>query len=130
MKTWAEKKSILKKKKQSSSKHVFIWVFPKIGVPQNGWFIMVPNPIKMDDLGVPLFLETPIWFLPKQNQTPKRPFLKWSMPWSFPPSSSFSGHRISHWTSFRRKFSVDFFGRVNFFPWLKSEVWKKNTIFL
>ena len=20
-------------------------------VPQNGWFIMVPNPIKMDDLG-------------------------------------------------------------------------------
>ena len=34
------------------------WMFPKIGVPQNGWLIL-ENPIKMDDLGVPLFSETP-----------------------------------------------------------------------
>ena len=34
------------------------WVFPKIGVPQNGWFIK-ENPVKMDDLGgKPLFSET------------------------------------------------------------------------
>ena len=38
-----------------------IWVFPKIGVPQHGWFIM-ERLIKMDDLGVPLFSETPICF--------------------------------------------------------------------
>ena len=42
--------------------YIYIWVFPKIGVPQNGWFIR-ENSIKMDDLGVPQFLETPIHVL-------------------------------------------------------------------
>ena len=37
--------------------HIFIRVFPKIGVPQNRWFIR-ENPIKLDDLDVPLYLET------------------------------------------------------------------------
>jgi len=36
-----------------------IRVVPKIGIPQNGWFL-IENPIKMDDLGVPLFSETSI----------------------------------------------------------------------
>ena len=41
--------------------HMYIWVFPKIGVPQNRWFIM-KNLIKMDDLGgTPIFGNTHIY---------------------------------------------------------------------
>ena len=41
--------------KRTSSAH---GGFKKIGLPQNGWFRM-ESPIKMDDLGGPLFLEPP-----------------------------------------------------------------------
>ena len=37
-----------------------MWAFPRIGVPQNGWFINGKPYEQMDDLGVPLFLETPM----------------------------------------------------------------------
>ena len=35
-----------------------IWVFPKIGVPQNGWFIL-EDPIKTDDFGGTTILGNP-----------------------------------------------------------------------
>ena len=42
-----------------------IWVFPKIGgfSPKMDGLFHGSNPIKMDNLGVPLFLETPILYI-------------------------------------------------------------------
>ena len=39
----------------------YMGVNPKIGGKKPKWMVKImENPIKMDDLGVPLFLETPI----------------------------------------------------------------------
>ena len=38
------------------------WMFPKIGGKPPKWMVKImESPIKLDDLGVPLFLETPRW---------------------------------------------------------------------
>ena len=44
----------------------------KIGVPQIGWFV-IEHPIKMDDLGVPLFSETSIFKYTREEGVFKTP---------------------------------------------------------
>ena len=50
----------------------YIWVFPKIGVFPPKWMVKImEKPIKMDDLGVPLFSETPTIILVGVYHLPK-----------------------------------------------------------
>ena len=83
-----------------------IWVFPKIGVPQKGWFIM-ENPIKMGDLGVPLFLETPI------------SSLFWKLGWTIGTLGRWRWHGTYSHHPFRRK-ENDRFTKPPWLSWLCS----------
>ena len=82
-----------------------VWVFPKIGVPQNGWYIM-ETPIKTDDLGVPLFLETPVctfWYLAGWRGTQHEKYI-WKS--TFVVGSEVDQHRLGMaqldtWKQFR-----------------------------
>ena len=59
-------------------------MFPKIGVPQNGWLFIMENPIKINDLGgPPLFLKTPILIIYIPG-TPKQPFINGCFNWMIP----------------------------------------------
>ena len=69
-----------------------IWVLPKIGVPQNGWFIMEKPLLKMDDLGVPLFFgNIHIYHLERiDGATPISLGLSWPLDEHSPPVGSYA----------------------------------------
>jgi len=62
------------------------WLFPKMVVPQDGWFIM-ENHIKMDDLGGKPFKETPRY---SRCQISNQPL--WYLGWSL----SFNDYRLKN----------------------------------
>ena len=107
-----------------------IWVFPKIVVPQSGWFI-IENPIKMDDLGVTLFLETSIYPPPDFLQRVidiKRGFhpVELLRHETSGPNASDSHHGVPRWRvdllMFLRTFSKTS-GK-----WMEIWIWFRKTI--
>ena len=55
-------------KKKTNKKHEYMGVSKNGGTPK--WMVIMENPIKIDDLGVPLFLETPIYTHTSNHEDP------------------------------------------------------------
>jgi len=110
------------------------WMFPKIGVPQNGWFIM-ETPIKMDNLGVPLFLETPKWgdlhlifqkilIILQNPQNPGHPRMR---PWRCRMKRSASFWNQAFYVNYTVLFSWNQMGRCTLFMYCPF-CWQKSGI--